>query len=85
MISNGLITKMGRGVLRKLMDKEYFQPEVVELKMDGEGNKKWYLFTRDGPVPAGHSGNTLELSVDHFNVGTRIELLEPIIEEKADA
>lgn len=57
---------------------EYFEPENVELRLDEHGNKKWYLSTRDGWVECGHKGLVLELSTDHFNVGTKIELKEPI-------
>lgn len=57
---------------------EYFQPENVELRLDEYGNKKWYLSTRDGWQECGHDGLILELSVEHFSVGTKIELTEPV-------
>lgn len=57
---------------------DWYDPEQVELRLDEEGHKRWYLSTRDGWVLAGHNGKTLELSVEHFSIGTRIELKEPV-------
>lgn len=53
-------------------------PENVELRLDDDGVKRWWISTRDGWQHAGHKGRVLELDADHFNVGTKIELVEPL-------
>lgn len=47
--------------------------EAVELGIDHNGNKQWYMSTREGWEEVGEDG-TLKLSSEHFEVGTRIEL-----------
>lgn len=58
---------------------EWAEPENVELRLDEDGVKRWYLGTRDGWQHCGRDGLTLELSAAHFAVGTKITLEEPII------
>lgn len=54
---------------------------VAELGLDHNGDPKWYASTRDGWNEVGTHDNTLlELSVDHFKVGSRVEIHEPIPE-----
>ena len=53
--------------------------ENVELRLDDDGVKRWWIGTRDGWQHVGHKGLTLELSAAHFEVGTTITLVEPII------
>ena len=53
-------------------------PENVELRMDSDGIKRWWISTREGWEHAGHDGLVLELSSEHFEVGTLITLEEPI-------
>lgn len=57
---------------------EFAAPENVELRLDEDGVKRWYIGTMDGWQHCGHGGLTLELSAEHFNVGTKITLEEPI-------
>jgi len=48
--------------------------EVVELGLDHNGKKHWYIQTREGWDEVGLDDGTLVLSMDHYAVGTRIEL-----------
>lgn len=50
--------------------------EIVELGLDHNGQKQWYADTREGWVEVG-SDNTLKLSAEHFEVGTKIKLTNP--------
>jgi hypothetical protein len=59
-------------------DKQVFgEPEVVTLELDDDGNRRWLLSTREGLQEIGEGG-VLQLDRDHFAVGTRITLEEPI-------
>lgn len=57
---------------------EWSEPENVELRLDDDGVKRWYLGTREGWQRCGHEGRTLEMFADHYAVGTKITLEEPI-------
>ena len=52
---------------------EYGFVEIVELGVDHNGNKQWYASTQDGWEEIGKDG-VLELSAEHSEAGTRIEL-----------
>ncbi len=52
--------------------------EKVELRLDEDGVKRWWMGTREGWQHVGHDGLVLELLAEHFNVGTKITLEEPI-------
>ena len=44
---------------------------------DDRGEKQWYMATREGFEEVGNDEGVLTLDRKHFNVGTRIELVEP--------
>ena len=50
--------------------------EKVELGVDHDGNKQWYVETRDGWEETGVE-NVLMMDAEHFEVGTKIELTNP--------
>lgn len=52
--------------------------ENVELRLDDDGVKRWWMGTREGWQPVGHGGVILELRAEHFKAGTKITLEEPI-------
>lgn len=53
------------------------EPEIIELGIDDNGEKQWYMATREGFEEVGNDDGVLTLDRKHFNVGTRIELVEP--------
>ena len=57
------------------------EPEIVELGIDENGNRQWYMATREGFEEVGEDG-VLKLNRQHFEVGTRITLEEPLPPEK---
>ena len=58
-------------------NKVFGEPEVVELGLDHDGNRQWFLATREGFEEVGDDG-VLQLDRQHFQVGTRITLQEPL-------
>ncbi|MCV0427561.1 MAG: hypothetical protein K5905_19045 [Roseibium sp.] len=50
--------------------------EFVELGVDHDGNKQWFISTREGWEETGVD-NVLMLNAEHFEVGTKIELTNP--------
>lgn len=59
------------------------EPETVELRLCDDGVRRWHLATREGWQVTGlDDGTTLMLTADHFTIGTKITLCEPI--ETAD-
>lgn len=61
-----------------MSDVLWSQPEIVELRLDDDGVKRWWGSTRDGWELFGKAGLELSLSAEHFNVGTEITLNEPM-------
>lgn len=58
---------------------ETYEPgdvETVELGIDHDGKKQWYISTREGWEETGVD-NVLMLDAEHFEVGTKIELTNP--------
>jgi hypothetical protein len=50
--------------------------ELVELGVDHNGKKQWFMSTREGWCEVGEKG-VLMLDHRHFEVGTKIELTNP--------
>lgn len=58
-------------------NKVFGEPEIVELGLDEKGNRQWYMATREGFEEVGENG-VLQLDMEHFEIGTRITLEEPL-------
>lgn len=58
-------------------ERQFGEPEIVELGIDDKGNRQWYMATREGWEEIGEAG-VISLCSGHLNVGTRITLQEPI-------
>lgn len=61
-------------------NRTFGEPEIVELGLDDDGNRQWYVATREGFEEVGENG-VLQLDMQHFAVGTRITLEEPLPSE----
>lgn len=61
-------------------NKVFGEPEIVELGIDDDGKRQWYMATREGFQEVGENG-VLMLDMQHFTVGTRITLQEPLEDE----
>lgn len=51
--------------------------EVVELGIDHNGDKQWYLSTREGWHEVGRNGQLI-IDKEYCTVGTRIEVSEVV-------
>ena len=57
---------------------EWCEPEKVELRLDEDGIKRWYLSTREGWQRVGRQeGRELLLNTAFYKLGTRFMLVEP--------
>lgn len=68
---------MTRAYEREPAERVWGEPEIVELGLNEEGNKQWFMATREGFQEVGEDG-CLQLDMQHFTVGTRITLEEPL-------
>lgn len=58
--------------------KTFGEPEVIELGIDHNGNRQWFMATREGFQEVGDIGGTLVLDMMHFAIGTRVTVEEPL-------
>lgn len=56
---------------------EYYFPETAIVRTDDEGNKRFYLQTRDGEED---QGGEIRLRAKLYNEGTMIEIREAVHE-----
>lgn len=62
---------------------ELGEPENVELRLDDDGVKRWYLSTREGWQVCGvDDGRKLIMSAHLYEAGTTLTLVEPINDAK---
>ena len=66
-----------RAYEKEPVEKVFGEPEIVELGLDDNGNRHWYMATREDFEEVGENG-VLQLDMQHFAIGTRITLEEPI-------